>query len=68
MRITCTCIVQRTFVTRDFAPDCRGAVKRGLTVAGKHEAERAHILSAVDYLQDPTQPCVGERTTPYSPH
>ena len=32
MRITCTGIAQRTFVTRNFAPDCRGAVKRGLTV------------------------------------
>ena len=32
MGITCTCIVQRNFLTSDFAPDCRGTVKRGLTV------------------------------------
>ena len=35
IRIICTCIVQCTFVTRDFAPDCggsQGVVKRGLFV------------------------------------
>ena len=35
MQITCTCFVQCTFVTRNFAPECRGAVKTGLTVVMK---------------------------------
>ena len=37
MQVTCMCIIQRTFVTRDFAPDGEGAglpgaVKTVLTV------------------------------------
>ena len=49
MRITCTRIVQRTFVMRDFAPDCEGtrlpgAVKRGLTVLPCRKIDQHHSL------------------------
>ena len=37
MQMTYTCVVECTFVTHNFAPDCHGADKRGLTVYVKQD-------------------------------
>ena len=59
MRITCTCVVQRTFVTHDShriarEQDCLGAVKRGLTVLSSLAVflSKLRVLSHMQPLPD----------------
>ena len=49
VRITCTCIVQHTFVTHDLAPDCWGEVKRGLTAFTVNASCAVFLNSEVTY-------------------